>query len=183
MLVRFFPLLGSRTSSFPGGNTMLGSTHIHRLGSKSGPVQRKRRLRAMGHGLWVSRPGHRAMSENSLPSTHHLYQGWVFFPEVVLVAQLFGVYIWQLAKRKEESQNNLGFSFRPLEASLGGGYGPCLRSYDAIFYWFPLTSLTFSFSSAFFSSHPTLRPLNPLINACYFSQSPSINSRLTNLYL
>lgn len=53
MLVRSSHLLGSGTSSSPGGNTMLGFTHIHRLGSKSGPVQRKRRLCAITHWLWV----------------------------------------------------------------------------------------------------------------------------------
>lgn len=54
---------------------------------------------AIAHGLWVSHPGLRKLTL----STHHHYQGWVFSPEAILVAQLFGVYIWQLAKR-EKSQ-------------------------------------------------------------------------------
>ena len=33
--------------------------------------------------------------------THHLYQSWAFFPQVLLVVQLFEVYTWQLAKRKK----------------------------------------------------------------------------------
>lgn len=51
---------------------------------------------ALGSG-----PGRVTMPENPLPPTHHLYQSWAFFPQVLLVVQLFEVYTWQLAKRKK----------------------------------------------------------------------------------
>lgn len=51
VLVRPSPFLGCETSSFPGGNTMVGFTHIHRLGSVCGPVQRESRLGALVHGV------------------------------------------------------------------------------------------------------------------------------------
>lgn len=83
---------------------MLGSTHIHKLGSKSRPAIERKRLWPLAQGLWVAHPGHGACHFPSL--TIFIRVG--FFPEVALVAQLFGVYIWQLAK--EESQNILKFS-------------------------------------------------------------------------
>ena len=133
MLVRFSPLLGCGTSSFPGGNTMLGSTHIHRLGSKSGPVQRQRRLWA-GHSSWALGIPPRPQKTYSLYSPS--LSGLGFFPRGNFGGSTIRSLYLATGKKREESKNVLGFALCAwdpgLEASLGNGRGPCLGSHDAM---------------------------------------------------
>lgn len=189
MLVRSSPLLGAGTSSFPGGNTMLGFTHIHRLGSISGPVQRKIVFHSslnFGYPDQATRP---PMSEDSFPTTHHLHQVWVFSLQVFLVAQLYRAYIWQLAKRKtKESQNILGFPMRCQETGSWSFSGiglwtlPGKLWHHIALVFSCTTSLTFSFTSAFFFSH-AIYTLPEQSDQYLWLQSPSINLRFSELYL
>lgn len=118
--------LGLLTSSLPGGYTLFGFTHIHRLGLMSGPVQRKRF--PIAHWLWGSRQPQLG-KQNLVHRAHYLpsLSGLGFFSKGSLGGSTsWSLYLATSKERETERESRHSRSLFPMIWGLEDFWGQLL---------------------------------------------------------